>query len=145
MLSMGEVRCALPAQEVARVVPRASLHPVTGMPDYVVGRLSLHGLAVPVLDLCQLVLGRPCSPVYSTRIVLVHYPYDGHNVLLGLLAERVTEASRRDPAEFQPSVLRQGGFLGDVATEQGHLINALRVADLLSPELRDELFAPLGS
>lgn len=143
MLSIGEVRCALPAQEVARVVPWATLHPVAGMPDHVVGRLSFHGRAVPVIDLCRLVLGRSCSPVYSSRIVLVDYPHGGGTVPLGLLAERVTEASRRDPAEFQPSALRQGGFLGEVASEPGQLINALRVAELLSPELRDELFAPL--
>lgn len=145
MLSIGDVRCALPAQEVARVVPRATLHPVAGLPDYVVGRLSYQGLAVPVLDLCQLVLGRPCSSVYSTRIVLVDYPLQDGTVPLGLLAERVTEATRRDPCEFRPSSLRQGGFLAEVATEQGQLINALRVKGLLSPELHDQLFRGEGS
>lgn len=141
MLSVGEVRCALPARQVVRVLPRAELHPLTGLPAFVAGQLLFGGRAVPILDLCQLMLDRPSAPAYSTRIVLVDYPLSADSrTPLGLLAERVTEASRLDASQFQPCTLRRGEFLGKVVSGTDGVVQELRLPELLSEELREQLF-----
>ena len=142
-MSLGEIRCAIPAREVIRILPRVEVTPLAGTPPFVAGAMNFHGRVVPVVDLCQLVCDRPSRPVYSTRIVVVNYPQDQ---LLGLMAERVTGTCRRSAEEFEPVQLSRSAWMGDVSSKPEGTIQALQVENLFSPEVRDLLFsgAPTG-
>jgi chemotaxis-related protein WspB len=107
--------------------------------------LNYHGAPVPVIDLCELMLGRPAAKRLSTRQILVHYPVArGARRLLGLLAERVTETLRCEAADFIPSGVGcvDAPYLGPVAAEARGLIQRIDAHTLLPPSLRDLLFEP---
>jgi chemotaxis-related protein WspB len=79
----------------------------------------------------------------NTRIVLVHYPDGrGKTHLLGLIAEKVTETVRRDPAEFVASGVTtdRAPYLGPVATDAHGLMKWIDVEWLLPASVRDVLF-----
>lgn len=58
VVDVGEQRWALPLDAVERAIPMVEISPLPGSPAGVRGAISVHGEAVPVLDL-DLRLGRP--------------------------------------------------------------------------------------
>ena len=140
-LFADEICCVIRAKEVVCVLPRVELSPVAGLPQYLCGQLVYQGHPVPVLDLCQLIQGRPSKVAYSSRIILVSYPHKpGQTTLLGILAERVTNAVRDESLDFTDSVLAEGKFIDGQCTTENGLMRALSVENLLDEELRESLF-----
>ena len=140
-LFADDICCAIRATEIVCVLPQAKLNPVSGLPKYLCGQLIYQGKAVPVLDLCQLIQGRPSRVAYSTRIILVDYPHNpNRSTLLGLLAERVTNAVQGEELKFTDAVLAEGRFLDQVCTTEEGLMRALSVKNLLNEDLRQSLF-----
>lgn len=143
LFRLGGDRYALDAGRVEEVLPLVQLKHIPRAPVGVVGIFNLRGIAVPVLDLSLLALGRTARTVMSTRIILVRYPEDkanGH--LLGLIAENATEMMRREPSDFVDAGLRNGDapYLGPV-TQDGHgLVQLIVVDQLLTQSVRDVLF-----
>ncbi len=83
---------ALPAARVSAVLPLVRIAKVPGGPASLAGVINLHGRPVPVIDLGMVADSRPCSPLYSSRILLIEAPnLDGMKRPVGLLAERVTD------------------------------------------------------
>jgi chemotaxis-related protein WspB len=125
----------LPLVQVT-VIPRA--------PTEVAGIFSYRGRPVPLIDLRRLNLRRPARPKFSTRIIIVndHGPDQGER-LLGILAERVTEITRRAPEEFVDTgfINPATPYLGGVVTTPGGLVQRLDVHQLLPPATREMLFA----
>jgi len=112
LFETGIGRFALDTCEVVEIIPFVSLKKIPATSTYIVGVINYHSEAVPVLDLCTLTEGTSCREVYSTRIILVHYPLDdGKTQLLGLLAEKVTDVIRSD----QTRSCRSAGVLIDKA------------------------------
>ena len=160
-LDVARVREVLPLLEI-RAIPRA--------PAAVAGVIVYTGATVPVIDLSELLLGRPAVQQFSTRIVLVHYPdADGNVHPLGLIAERatLTQALTRlqgcvaarvqldeqqlgtltqafDAAAFRPPGIESptARYLGDVAIGPNGLVQRIEVHDLLTPEIAALLFQP---
>ncbi len=133
---IGAERFALPCKVLVEVVPRVELRPIAHAPDYVAGVFVLRGAAVPVIDLCQLIAGVPCSDRLSSRIMLVTL---GGQVL-GLLAENVTEAidlTRKAAAISVPAAPYLGELYGD--GQGGAMVQLLDVGQLLSESLQQRL------
>src|SRR5688572_9662286 len=104
LLQLGTDRYALDARVVAEVLPLVTLKQLPRAPAGVAGVFDYRGAPVPVIDLCELTLGRPAQRRLSTRIVLTHHDTGGgERRLLGLIAENATATLRRDPAEFTAS------------------------------------------
>jgi chemotaxis-related protein WspB len=143
LFEVGPDRYAFDAGQVAEVLPLVRIKPVLQPPPGVSGLFSYRGVPVPVIDLCQLTLGRPAAPRLSTRLILVHYP-DGRGTtrLLGLVAEHVVETLRRDADDFQPSGIgdEHAACSGRVITDSRGVIQWLDVNRLLPAATRDALF-----
>jgi chemotaxis-related protein WspB len=146
LFSIGNDRYALDSSHVAEVVPRVELWLVPRAPAYVAGMFRYRGQLVPVLDVCQLMLGQPCPVRLSTRILLVHLPgNDGTTPLLGLMVERVTDTLTSQDVTFVPSGISadEAPYLGDVATDEHGMIYRLRVEALLPAPMRVALLSPV--
>ncbi len=140
---LGSERYALDANEIVEVLPRVALKTLPATPAWVAGVFNYHGCTVPVIDLVALALGRPATDHVSTRTVLVDYPAAQHTRILGVIAEQANRTLRRDAADFRPSGIDtpEAPYLGPVAADAEGLLQWIRVADLLPPEVRASLFA----
>jgi len=145
---LGDDRYALPAQQVVEVVPLLQLKRWPKAAQGVAGVCTYRGRPVPVLDLSELILGRPAPPRLSTRLLLVRYPDSAQpgpafSRLLALMAEQATNTVRLEPRDFVEAGLRKDDapYLGPLATEAGGLLQRIEVEVLLPPALRDTLFA----
>ncbi|MEC5163078.1 chemotaxis-related protein WspB [Janthinobacterium sp. CG_23.3] len=138
---IGPDRYALRLGAVLRVLPLLELKQLPLAPAGVAGLLDLHGVPVPVVDLCQLAGLAPAPEHYDTRIVIVDYHApDGAAHPLGLLAQRV-----RGVAEVAAQALRDSGvaaapFLGQVASDADGIVQLVELAQLLPAALRAALF-----
>ena len=141
---IGDERFALGCADVIEVVPRVQLRPIPHAPPFVPGMLRYRGAVVPVVDLCLLARGTPCPDRLSSRIVLVRYPgRDGNDRHLGLLAERVTDTIELDPETSVPPgiELPAAPYLGELYSDQGVLVQLLRIQRLLDGPLAELLAA----
>jgi chemotaxis-related protein WspB len=136
-------RYALPARDVKEVLPLVSTKVLPGAPAGVVGLANYRGVAVPVIDLARLALGRSSARRVSTRMLIANYPHpDGRERLLGLIVERATEMTARNPADFQPPGVATPGarYLGPIAQDALGMIQRIDLAALLTPELRASMY-----
>src|SRR5919201_580300 len=101
LFQLDENRYALDAGQVAEVLPLVDIKQIPQAPRAVAGIFNYRGGPLAGVELTQLTVARPAQKRLSTRIVLVHYLDDnGEKRLLGLIAEKVTETLRREPADF---------------------------------------------
>lgn len=137
-------RYALPARDVKEVLPIVTTRVLPGAPAGISGLINYRGVAVPVLDLALLALGRPSARRVSTRMLIVDFPAaDGRERLLAVVVENATEMAAMDPAEFRPLGLTTAGarYLGPVAHDARGMIQRVDFSALLSEELRAALDA----
>lgn len=144
LFKLGQDRFALDASRVAEVVPLVGLKRMPAAPEGVAGIFNYRGRFVPVVDLCELVLGRPAAEQISTRVIVVHYPdADGRDHLLGLIAEQATEVLRRERSDFVSPDMRatSAPYLGPVLIDHQGVIQWINEQHLLSPGVRRLLFS----
>jgi chemotaxis-related protein WspB len=140
-------RYALPAREVKEVLPLVSTKALPGAPAGVVGLVNYRGLAVPVLDLAWLALGRRSVWRVSTRLLIANYPHpDGAERLLGIIVERATEMIAREPGDFRPPGVASttAPYLGPITQDARGIIQRVEIATLLTAELRAALYPETG-
>lgn len=137
-------RYALPARDVIEVLPLMTLKTLHGAPAGVAGLADYRGMAVPVIDLAAVLLGRPSARRVSTRLLVVRYPHPrGREQLLGLVVEKATETIAREPGDFRSTGVANvtNRFLGPVARDARGLIQRVDVQALLTAELRAALYS----
>ena len=126
---VGKDRFALRCADVVEVVPRVELRAIPHAPPYIPGMFTYRGVVVPVLDLSLLMWSRPCDDKMSSRVVLVSH----RGKLVGLLAERVTDAVVLDPGAAAPPGLEvaDAPYLGEVYfTDDQKMIQLVRIDQL---------------
>jgi len=136
-------RYGLDATQVLKVLPSVRLRRLPRVPDYVAGVFQYRGAMVPVIDLTQLIKGRPAAAILSTRIILVrHSGPSGQERALGLLAERATDSLDDSAAEPISSgvAVPEAPYLGGLSVSGGSMIQYVNVEHLLPADLRDRLF-----
>jgi chemotaxis-related protein WspB len=150
IFELGPDRYALPAAQIAEVLPVVRIKRVPHAPAGVVGVFNYHGTPVPVIDLSELTFGRPAAARVSTRLIVVSYPDrrgedQTPSHLLGLIAERATDTMRRDPADFVASGITTGRapYLGRVTTSSHGVVQRIDVETLLPDAVRESLFEQL--
>lgn len=135
---LGEARYALRTRDVVEVLPRRILRELPSAPPGVVGLLPYRGTLTPVVDLCQLLLGRDCAPRRSTRIIVVTLPAGDSVRLAGLLAEQVLDFI--DIGATLPGLrLPATPWLADHVADESGAPQLLEPAALL-PEALERLF-----
>ena len=143
VFQLGHDRYAIDAREVVEVLPLIRVKDVPHAPVGVTGVLDYRGAPVPVIDLCAISLGRPSARHLGTRTLIVRCA-DGN--LLGLIAERVNEMLKREPADFVESgvTVDAAPYLGRVTRDTHGLVQWITPEKLLSPAVRDALFHQLS-
>ncbi|MGE0493802.1 MAG: chemotaxis protein CheW [Vulcanimicrobiota bacterium] len=141
VFGLGDEAYALDASRVLRVLPAIAPRPIPQTPAFVAGVIDYLGQALPVIDLCQLCLGRACEPWLSTRILLVDYGPGP----LGVMVERLTRTTRQDTSEFKPAGVDGPPFLGGLQCSPQGLTQLLSIDELLTDEVRAILYPDLAS
>ena len=142
---VGSDRVAVDVTRIREVVPRVRLSPVNGGPPWIAGEFVYRGRVVPVVDLHRLTGAGECPPHLSSRIILLPYPSDAPESLVGLLATQVADirevqidllrpmtgqSSRPGLGPALPDgagilrILQPDSLLGDVAADSGGLIGS---------------------
>lgn len=141
---LGLQRYALPLRDIVEVLPMLNVRTLAQAPLYIRGLISYRGQTVPLLDLCQLALGRHCELRMSTRLLIVRIgrATAGTQKLLGVLVESAVDALEFQDADFSPSPVRvdQTPYLTGLATQASGLIQRVDVSMLLSDEVVDLLY-----
>ena len=135
VFQVGAHRYAIDAGQVAEVLPFVAITAIARAPEDVAGVLMYRGAPVPVVDLSQLLEGRPAERRLSTRVVIVHYPIaKSETRLLGLIAERATETVRRDALDFVDSGVAndRAPYLGSVAPDPKGMVQRVDIGRLLT-------------
>jgi chemotaxis-related protein WspB len=144
LLEVAGQQYAVEATRVVEVLPLVQITVIPRAPTEVAGIFSYRGRPVPLIDLRRLTLRRPARPKFSTRIILVaDRGGDGSEQLIGIIAERVTETTRRSPADFKNTGFDNPAtpYLAGVATTGDGLVQRLDVERLLPQATRAMLFA----
>ena len=145
---VGKEYYGLESREVLEVVPWVDSRPVPLAPDYVMGLFNYRGVMTPLIDLSALITGQQSKPHFSTRIVVAGYTHaELGRKPLGLLTEGVTAAQKCSQGDLQPSTVQIGNaaWLGKILVLPDKAVQCIRVADLLSPELRQLLYSEAAS
>jgi chemotaxis-related protein WspB len=145
---IGNEGYVVEATRVARVLPLVDIKRIPHAPAGVAGTFNHQGTAVPVVDLCEIALGRPAAMLLSTRLILVPLQVDadaqgsGGERLLGLIAEKVTQTIRRDLTDFAPAGVTTDGapYLGLVTSAGTRLLQWIDVHKLLPATVAESLF-----
>lgn len=131
---LGDEMYAVKCDRVREVSPMVALKKVPQAPDYFAGLFHYRGLVIPVVDLCRLVLGKPCRMRLSTRIIVAEVPLEDNTTsITGFIAERVTEASRKSEDAFIEAgvQVRDMPYLGGVLMEDKKMIHLLDLDQLV--------------
>lgn len=143
LFHLGPDRYALDAGKVVEVLPLLQFKKIPNAPRGVAGIFNYHGRPVPLVDLCELILGRPAAERLTTRIILINYDGDdGRKNLLGLVAEHITQTIQRPEADCQEAGLRLGAapYLGPVLLDEHGVIQRVREEKLLPGDVRELIF-----
>ncbi len=143
IFTLGQHRYALKARHIIEVVPLAELKEVPRAPDYVAGVLNYRGTPVPVLDITQMNRNYPSRVCMSTRIILVNYNAAcGTSHILGLMAERVTETTKRELDEFVATgvMTPDAPYLGPISKDANGMLQLMDIDELIPKEVHALLF-----
>lgn len=143
LFTLGQHRYALEARRVIEVVPLAELKEIPRAPDYVAGVLNYRGTPVPVLDITRMNRNTASRVCMSTRIILVEYHSTGGAAnILGLMAERVTETTKREREEFIATGVStpDAPYLGPVSNDPGGMLQLMDIDTLVPEHVRALLF-----
>ncbi len=141
-LRLGDDRYVLNTGQISEILPVVQLKKIPQAPAGVVGAFNYRGVPVPVVDLVQLMFGRPARSSFSTRLVLVAYTDPaGATHRLGLIAEGATETIRLNPMDFDlcASANPEAPYLGPVTADGHGLIQWVDPSKILPPSIHDTL------
>jgi chemotaxis-related protein WspB len=129
LFHIGGVRYMIRSDRVREIAPMVALKEAPHAPAYFSGYFNYRGAIVPVIDLCQLIQNAPCRMRLSTRIILVDYRRKGTPHILGLIAERVTEAVKKPKETFASAGIRsrKAPYLGGIIMEGDEMIQYLEL------------------
>ncbi|WP_334887558.1 chemotaxis protein CheW [Nostoc sp.] len=127
---------AIESSHVVEVIPRVTYREVHHVPNYVAGLFNYRGAIVPVIDLCQLIRGKPSQAYLSTRVFIVSYPAQESDKLkyVGLMAERVIKTVKKSASEFLASGIQtsEAPYLGKMIMDESGMIQHIDLERLLS-------------
>jgi chemotaxis-related protein WspB len=141
-------RYAIDAACIAGVLPLIAITHIPQAPPALMGVCDCRGKPVPVIDLSQLLAGRPAERRLSTRLLIVRFTDDtGTDQRLGLVAENATGLIRREASSFVPSGISnpRAPYLGYVTGDAQGLVQRIDVGAVLPPDVRELLFRQGGA
>ena len=143
----GQEQYGLEAGKVIEVIPSVPLRGIPHAPCFVAGLLNYRGRILPVIDLLQMIEGRPSKEFLSTRVIIVDCAADGARPrLVGLRAEHVTETLRVEESDLVDSSVRvrEAPYVGKVLRSRRGMILQVHPEKLVAERLLDELLVAPG-
>lgn len=128
----------LPARVIKQVLPMVRLKRLPGAPAAVAGLMNYHSQVLPVLDVHQMLAGKPGISRLSTRVLVVECAAaKGSAGLVGLIVERATHTIQISEKDFHsaPVNVPKSPYLGPVAQMNGRLLQRVEPNALLTPEI----------
>jgi chemotaxis-related protein WspB len=145
LFSIGDDRYAIAINEVAVIAPFVKLKSMPSLPEYAAGLMNYRGDLVPVIDLCQLLISRPCSRILSTRIIIttIKSVSGEGDVEIGFLVENATGTFSADDVEFIESGMKnpEMPFIGPIANDNEGMITKITPQDIFE-KIDERLFFP---
>ena len=143
---VGDDRYVIAIKDVTVIVPCVKLKSVPSLPDYAAGLFTYQGLSVPVIDLCQLLIGRPCARMLSTRIIITTIKStkgDGE-ITVGFLVEKATETFSADDGDFiEPGMKNpEMPFIGSVVNHKEGMVTKI-TPQMIFERIDETLFFPV--
>lgn len=138
VLNIGQQRYALNTGQVTEILPMVQLNRLPHAPPGVAGAANYRGAPLPVIDLVQVMAGRPSRSSLSTRLIVVTYSSAaGQKHRLGVIAEGATDMVRMNPMDFGPygDANEATAYLGPVAIDSRGLIQWVDPSRLLPPAM----------
>ncbi len=130
---IDEDRYAISVKDIVEIVPVVILKTIPMLPSYAAGLMNYHGNQVPVIDLCHLLLNRPCQKKLSTRIILVARTGQLEaSMMLGFMVEKATEIITIDEGLCRPPAMKNpdSPMNGTVVVYQEVLVTKISIEDV---------------
>ena len=142
LFETSDGRYALDSKCIVEIIPLLNTKRIPAAPAFVKGMINYHGTPIPVFDFSAIEGGDSSRTFYSTRIILVNYPLDGEEKLVGLIAERATDVIKCSESEIRSAgiLLEKGSLpgLGDSAQEE--LVQFFDVTRMIPEDVLRELY-----
>lgn len=134
---------ALDTDDVIEIIPAITFRPVPGTPDFFLGLFDYRGQILPVIDICQLTIGISSVIRLSTRIILLNFPFKDKKVILGLLAEDVTDVIDVEESSFQDTGIssENAPYLTSVCEYEGKFVQLIQIQKLFSKEVEEKVLS----
>lgn len=144
-LGLDEEVFAVPVELVREILDMRQPFRIPEAPVHLAGLIDVRGQAVPIIDL-RLKLGlQPRDAGADTRILVLDVPVDGHDLSLGLIADRVFEVTALDAGSIAPPPEIGTRWRSDYIAGIGRRGDSFVVIFDLSRLLSSEDVAVLGS
>jgi chemotaxis-related protein WspB len=142
--NLDEFRYVLSISDVVEIIPYVKLTPLPNLPNYLAGLCNYRGFSVPVIDLCNLFLKRPCNKILSTRIIVVEV-IDKNSIkkMVGLMVEKATEIVKVEEDSFMDAGVYGDDlpYLGPVTADSTGLISRIQPNEIFS-QIDNEILFP---
>ena len=138
VFSLGKQQFALPVGQVSTVVPRATLTPLPGAPEDLIGLLRLRGALCPVIDIRARLGLSVAAPHIGECIIVMHTAAFG----VGLLVEGIegVVVPPTDPADRLAPIETERLIRG-VVEVSGRVVATLDVEAVVGDDVRAYLAA----
>ncbi len=142
LFETSDGRYALDSAHIVEIVPLLKTKRIPAAPAFVKGMINYHGMPVPVFDFCALEGGEDSRTFYSTRIILINYPLDGVERLVGVVAERVTDVIKCSESDIRSSgiLLEKNSLAGTDDSGQEELVQLFDVKRMIPEDVLRELY-----
>lgn len=143
LFHIGADRYVISAEKVVKVLPRVHLKSALQAPSYVAGLLNLGGLPVPVVDLSQIIEGRPSASALHTRIILLRFhTATGEEYPLGLMTEKLLRTIEKEQSDFIDAGIRfqKTPYFDGILTDEFGVIQFIIIEELFK-SIKEELFS----
>ena len=136
-------RYIIATDNVVEVMPLVSLQRKSNAPEYICGMAVYRGHSLPVVDLCRLLIGRPCKQRLSSRIVVADVRHGGNVRRLGFMVEKMTGTVKFENDAFLSSGVVNPGtpYLHEVVIDDAGMAQDIRLEEVLDNTAYELLFS----
>jgi purine-binding chemotaxis protein CheW len=99
---LGDEEYAVTVLKVTEIIGCSALTKVPGTPTWIRGVLNLRGAVVPVVDLSVKFGIGPTEITPRTCVVIIEIEHDGEKLVLGVMADAVSQVIELGADEIQP-------------------------------------------
>ena len=143
-VALGREEYAIPLARVHEIVPCTGITRVPTAPEFVLGLASLHGGAVPVVDLARR-FAAASEPGMNRSVVVVQMRLQQRPTLVGIAIDRLGRVLKVEAKDVYPPPALDAviavEFLTGVFAVEDRFVLCLDVDRVLGADERDALFA----